>query len=34
MLVARSEERLNAIAGRLRSETGRTVKVLSAGLND
>ena len=34
ILVARNEERLNAVASRLRGETGRLVKVLPADLND
>jgi uncharacterized protein len=34
ILVARSEERLNAVASRLRQESGRVIKVLPADLND
>lgn len=34
ILVARSEERLKAVASRIRSETGREVKILPADLND
>jgi uncharacterized protein len=34
VLVARNEQRLNAVAGRLRGETGRQVTVLPADLND
>jgi short-subunit dehydrogenase len=34
ILVARNVERLNAVAARLRGETGRTVSVLPADLND
>ncbi|MEJ0051780.1 MAG: SDR family oxidoreductase [Methylovirgula sp.] len=34
ILVARNEQRLNAVAGRLRGETGRQVTVLPADLND
>src|SRR5260370_25743178 len=33
-LVARSEARLQALSGHLRSETGRSVKALAAALND
>jgi uncharacterized protein len=34
ILVARNQERLNALAGRLRGETGRQITVLPANLND
>lgn len=34
ILVARNEQRLNAVASRLRGETGRQVTVLAADLND
>ena len=34
ILVARNEQRLNAVAEKLRTETGRTVTVLPADLND
>ena len=34
LLVARNEERLNAVASRIRSETGRKVTVLPANLSD
>lgn len=34
ILVARNEERLKTVASRIRSETGREVKVLPADLND
>src|SRR3954468_23794510 len=34
ILVARNEQRLNAVADKLRGETGRTVTVISADLND
>jgi short-subunit dehydrogenase len=34
ILVARNEQRLNAVADKLRGETGRTVTVMSADLND
>ncbi|WP_454717510.1 SDR family NAD(P)-dependent oxidoreductase [Caulobacter segnis] len=34
ILVARNEQRLNALADRLRSETGRQITVLPADLND
>jgi short-subunit dehydrogenase len=34
ILVARNAQRLNALAARLSTETGRSVKVLAADLND
>jgi short-subunit dehydrogenase len=34
ILVARNQERLNAVAGRLRGETGREITVLPADLNE
>jgi short-subunit dehydrogenase len=34
ILVARNEQRLSTVADRLRSETGRTVTILTADLND
>jgi len=34
ILVARNEERLNAVAGKLRAESGRAVKVMQADLGD
>ena len=34
ILVARNHQRLDSLAARLRSETGRTVETLAADLND